>query len=122
MRQVFKNSCCTTPSALCLWGVAFLTFYGFAQLLRNAWPPLEPYGDTLVLAAMAGACLVNFRRNRTLHCALTAPLFIVASAVTALVEARIWHVDMPLVWSVIVAAVALAFVIEWRVAPRHKTT
>ena len=122
MGHMFKDSCCTTPSAMWLWGVVFVALYGLGQLLRTVWPPLEPYRDTLVLAALAGACVVNFRRNRTLHCGLTAPLFLVASAVAALLEARIWHIDMATVWTVIVAGVALAFVIEWRATPRHKTT
>ena len=107
---------------MCFWGVIFVAFYAVSQVFRIVWPPLERYGDTLVLAAMAGACLVNFRVNRTLHCSLTGPVFVVAAAITALVNARIWRIDMALVWSAIVAVVALAFLIEWRAAPRHKPT
>jgi len=107
---------------MCFWAVIFAALYVVTLLLRIVWPSLAGYGDTLVLAAMGGACFVNFQVNRTLHCALTGPVFVVAAAVTALEDARIWLLDMALVWSIMVAAVALAFLIEWRAAPRHRPT
>lgn len=74
-RSVFARSCCTTPSAISFWAVMFVLFYGGALLLKRIWPTLQPFGDTLILAALGAACVVNYSRNRTLHCMLTAPLF-----------------------------------------------
>lgn len=76
-RLTFAQSCCTTPSAMFFWSAMFVLFYGAGLLLGTVWPGLRQYGDTLILTALAAACLVNFGRNRTLHCGLTGPLFVV---------------------------------------------
>jgi len=114
-RSVFARSCCTTPSAIVFWAVMFLLFYGTVLLLRNAWPALEPFGDALILAALGAACFVNYGRNRTLHCMLTGPLFLVAAVIAGLSETGIWRVDELALWGLVLLAVALAFVAEWRV-------
>ena len=117
-RAVFAQSCCTTPSAIGLWSAMFVVLYGAALLLGAVWPALRHYGDTLILLSLAGACFVNFARNRTLHCGLTGPLFVVAAIVALLMEAGIWSVNQSILWAVVLVGVGLAFVIEWRVAGR----
>jgi hypothetical protein len=62
------RSCCTTPAAMIFWAAMFIMIYGAGLLLRSAWPAIQPFGDTLILVALAGAWLLNFGRNRTLHC------------------------------------------------------
>ncbi len=117
------RSCCTTPSAMCFWAAMFLVFYGSGLLLQSASPALEPYVDTLILASMAAACVVNFARHRTLHCALTGPFFLVAAIVAALEEAGIWSVDIVVLWGVVLAGVGIAFFVEWRTfAGRRRTS
>lgn len=108
------RSCCTTPSAMCYWAAVFLLLYGGSLVLRATWPAVQPYGDTLILAAMGAACLLNFRRNRTLHCAITAPIFLVGAAIAALAESGRWNGDLRAVWGVVLIGVAAAFIIEWR--------
>lgn len=73
------------------------------------------YGDTTILVALAAACFVNFGRNRTLHCGLTGPLFLIGAVVALLIEAGIWNVDPDVLWGIVLAGVALAFLIEWRI-------
>ena len=84
------------------------------MLLRSFWPALHAFGDTLLLVSLAAACFINFRRNRTLHCGITGPLFVVAGLATALIEGGAWHFDMTIVWGVVLLGVAIAFVVEWR--------
>jgi hypothetical protein len=118
-RFLLARSCCTTPSAMWLWSVAFGVFLGTGLLLGRIWPALRQYGDTMILIALAGACVVNFGRNRTLHCGLTAPLFAVAALAVFSIEAGLWNVDQALVWEVVVAGVVIAFLIEWRTVGRQ---
>jgi hypothetical protein len=99
---------------MCLWAGVFVLIYGAALLLRSFWPALQAFGDTLLLLSLAAACLINFGRNRTLHCGITGPLFAVAALAAALIEGGAWHVDMTVVWGVVLVGVGIAFLIEWR--------
>ena len=113
-RPTLPQGCCTTPSAMCFWVAAFVLFYGAGLLLGTVWPAVRHYEDTVLLVSLAAACFVNFHRNRTLHCALTGPLFVVGAIVAILAEAGIWHVDLSALWGVVLLGVGLAFLIEWR--------
>jgi asparagine N-glycosylation enzyme membrane subunit Stt3 len=118
----FRQSCCTTPSAAGFWAAMFALFYGMALLLGTIWPGVQRYGDTVILTALGAACFANFSRNRTLHCGLTGPLFLVAAILAFLMEAGIWSIDHSTLWGVVLAGVAVAFLIEWRTARRSKQT
>jgi hypothetical protein len=100
------------------WGAAFALLYVMELLLRSVWPAINPYGDTLILVALGGACFLNFGRHRTLHCGITGPVFLLAAIVAALVEAQRWSLDLSVVWGVVLMAVGAAFVIEWRTVGR----
>jgi hypothetical protein len=88
--------------------------------MRSTWPVLEPYADTLLFAALGSACFINFGRNRTLHCGLTGPLFLIAAVVAFLMEARVWNVNEEALWGLVLVGVALAFLIEWRTVGRPR--
>ena len=103
------------------WGFVFLAVYGVGLLVKAGWPAVGPYGDTLLLVALGIACVINFGRNRTLHCGLTGPLFLLAAVVAALVEAGSWSTNMSVLWGVVLAGVAVAFIVEWRVAGRPRS-
>ena len=115
----FSQSCCTSPAAMWFWAAAFAVLYGIGLVMRSAWPVFEPYADTPLLVALGGACFINFGRNRTLHCGLTGPLFLVAAIVAVLIEAGIWDVGEEALWGVVLVGVALAFLVEWRVVGRQ---
>ena len=116
---VLARSCCTTPAAMCFWAAMFVVIYGAGLLVRSAWPAVQPFGDTLILVALAAACVINFGRNRTLHCGMTGPLFILGAVAAALIEAGTWQFDMAIVWVVVLLGVGIAFFIEWRTVGRH---
>jgi hypothetical protein len=102
--------------------MAFAVLYGAGLLMRSPWPAFEPYGDTLLLAALGAACFINFGRNRTLHCGLTGPLFLVAAIVAVLMEAGVWNVNEDALWGVVLVGVVPAYLIEWRAVGRQDTT
>jgi hypothetical protein len=80
--------------------------------------------NTAMLTALATASVVNVSRNRTLHCALTGPLFLGGAIVALLTEAGVWHVEPSLLWAVVLIGVIGTFLMEWRTLRRegHRTT
>lgn len=114
VRGTFAQSCCTTPAAVGYWAVAFVLLYGAGVILGSLWPGFQPYGDALILTALAGACFINFGRHRTLHCGLTGPLFLLGALVVALIESGVWRIDSRVVWGIVLVGVGVAFIIEWR--------
>jgi hypothetical protein len=116
----FSQSCCTSPAAMWFWAAAFVVLYGIALFARSTWPVFDPYGDTLLLAALGFACFINFSRNRTLHCGLTGPLFLIAAVVAVLMEAGVWSINETALWGLVLVGVALAFLIEWRTVGRQE--
>jgi len=67
---------------------------------------------------MAIGCLANWRRNRSFHCAITGPLFLIAGAVFLLSGVRMIHVNTLWVWQFILIGIGIAFLLEWRYAKR----
>jgi len=105
---------------MCFWVAAFVLIYGAGLLLTSVWPAVRLFGDTLILLALAAACVLNFGRNRTLHCGMTAPLFLLGAVAAALVEAGAWRLDLAIVWGLVLVGVGIAFVIEWRTVGRDR--
>ena len=67
---------------------------------------------------MGIGCLANWLRNRSYHCVITAPLFLVAGAVFLLAGMRMIHVDTRWVWPAVLIGSSVAFLLEWRYAKR----
>lgn len=119
-RLTLAESCCTTRSAIGYWAGIFLLLYSGGLVLGLIWPAVRQFGNTLILTALGAACFLNFDRHRTLHCALTGPVFVLAAGVAALVEAGTWSIDLSAVWGIVAVAVGLAFIIEWRTVGRQQ--
>jgi hypothetical protein len=62
---------------------------------------------------MALGCLANWVRNRSFHCAITGPLFLIGGIMFLLSGARIVHLDTRWIWPVLLAGIGVAFVLEW---------
>lgn len=110
-----KRLCCTSPQALCQWGIAFAIFYaiGWALLL---WLGFEAYELVMLFAAAGLACVANFARNRTFHCLITAPFFLLMAALVALSVHNAWTLPRGLLWTGVVIVVCAAFLLERQVA------
>jgi hypothetical protein len=63
---------------------------------------------------MAIGCLANWLRNRTLHCAITGPLFLIGG-ITFLLSGvyMIPRLDAIWVWIVLLIGTGIAFLLEW---------
>jgi hypothetical protein len=109
-----KGTCCSSPAAMCYWFAASLIAWGVLSLIGLYWHPLHGSSAATVLFAMAIGCVANWLRNRTLHCAITWPLFLIAAAVFLLSDATMIHVNSLLVWPLVVMGVGIAFLLEWR--------
>ena len=114
IRRISANSCCTTPSAMFFWATRFGLLFGIGLFVGWMWPSLLAFTDTYVLVALGLACFANFSRNRTLHCGITGPVFLLGASTMGLIEAGLWDIDPDAIWGVALVAVGLAFVFEWR--------
>lgn len=101
---------------MCYWLAASAIAWGVLSLAGFYWRPLAPAAASTMLLAAGIGCVANWRRNRTFHCRLTAPLLLVAGAVFLLSDAQVLHVQPHLVWPFVICGIAAAFVLEWKYA------
>jgi hypothetical protein len=113
-----KRACCSSPAAMCYWCAASLVAWGVLSLIGLYWRPLHALSAATILFAMAIGCVANWLRNRTLHCAITGPLFLIAAVVFLLSDVSMAHVNSLLVWPFVLTGVGIAFLLEWRYAQR----
>lgn len=116
MTQV--KACCSSPAALCYWFVVSLMAWGVLSLIGIYWHPLHSLPEATCLFAMAIGCLANWLKNRTYHCVITAPLFLIGSAIFTLSGLHVLHVNTHWLWPLVVIGVGIAFLLEWRYARR----
>ncbi len=112
------TACCTTASAMCFFAAAFAILYGAGLVLQYLLTPLQGYGGVILFAALGLACLANFARNRTFHCAITGPFFLLMALLMGLASA--WQRPVPesVLWAVVLIVSGTAFLLEWRYARR----
>lgn len=68
------------------------------------------------MLAMSVGCFANAFKNRTYHCVLTGPLFLIAALVLLLSDPT--HVKPTVIWTGVIAGTAIAFLLEWRYGRR----
>jgi hypothetical protein len=86
------EACCSSPAAICYWFIVSLMAWGVLSLIGIYWRPLHASSADACLFAMAIGCLANWLRNRSYHCAITGPLFLIAGVVFLLSDVRRIHV------------------------------
>jgi hypothetical protein len=63
---------------------------------------------------MAVGCIANWLKNRSLHCAITGPLFLIGGTMFLLSGVRmIPRHDTLWVWPVLLIGIGIAFLLEW---------
>ena len=106
-----KKTCCSSPAAMSYWFAASFLAWGVLSLVGFFWRPLHAASATTILFAMAIGCGANWLRNRTYHCAITGPLFLIAGGVFLLTA-----INTGWIWALVLIGVATAFGLEWRYA------
>jgi hypothetical protein len=112
------KACCSSPAAICYWFIVSLVAWGVLSLIGIYWRPLHASSAAACLFAMAIGCLANWLRNRTFHCGITGPLFLIGGATFLLSGAGAIHVSVGWVWPVVFIGVGIAFLLEWLYAQR----
>jgi hypothetical protein len=112
------EACCSSPAAICYWFIVSLVAWGLLSLVGIYWRPLHAPSSAACLFAMAIGCLANWLKNRSFHCIMTAPLFLVAGVAFLLAGVRLININTILVWRLVVIGIIAAFLLEWRYAKR----
>lgn len=110
-----KGYCCSSWQALCFWGCAFVVFYA-AGLLAIYWLHMQSYQTSALFAALGLACVTNAARNRTFHCVITGPFFLLVALAFALNTAGVWKIPTSVLWATVVIVVCAALLLERRFA------
>jgi hypothetical protein len=106
------KACCSTPATICYWFISSLTAWGILTLVAIYWHPLHASSAATCLFAMAIGCSANWLRNRTFHCAITGPLFLIGGITFLLSGVRLIHLNTHWAWPIILIGVGVAFLLE----------
>jgi hypothetical protein len=112
------EACCSSPAAMCYWLTVSLIAWGVLNLI-GIYCPLHASSGAAFLLAMATGCLANWLRNRSFHCAITGPLFLLAGVVFLLSDVHMVRVNILWVWLLVLIGTGIAFLLEWRYAKRR---
>lgn len=109
-----RQVCCSPPAAMCYWFAASLIAWGVLGVAGINWYPLHWYSAATILFAVGMGCLANWLRNRSLHCAITGPLFLIAAILFLADSLGIARVNVSFVWSLLFVGTGVAFLLEWK--------
>ena len=112
------QTCCSSPSSICFWCSVSLLAWGVLSFVGIYWYPLHASSATTICFAVAIGCAVNWFRNRTMHCALTGPAFLIAGALFLVSGLGMLAVNVSLVWAFVGILTGISFFLEWLFAAR----
>jgi hypothetical protein len=112
-----KQVCCSSPAAMCYWFVVSVIAWGILSVIGIYWRPLRASSAASCLLAMSIGCFANWFKNRSFHCAITGPLFLIAAIVFLLSSVR-WVANVVWVWPLVLIGTCIALLLEWRYAKR----
>src|SRR6266852_1930057 len=75
-----RNACCSSSASMKYWLCATICSWAILSLIGTIWQPLHATSAITVLFAMSAGCFANWIRNRTYHCFIDGPLFLVAAS------------------------------------------
>jgi hypothetical protein len=107
---------------MCYWCSASLLAWGALSLIGVYWYPLHATSAAMICIAVAIGCGANWLRNRTLHCGITGPLFLIAGVVFLLSDARVFQINPDIVWSIVAVLTGVSFLLEWRYTSRSQSS
>src|SRR5260370_41446332 len=94
-----KGACCSSPASICYWCSASLVAWGALSVIGIYWHPIYAPSATRVLLAMAFGCAANWLRNRTFHCAISGPVFLIGAFLFVSSDVTTFRVKVILVWT-----------------------
>ena len=112
--------CCSSPASIRDWLIVSLAVWAFLAIIGNFWHPLHASSAVTCLLVMAVGCFANAFKNRTYHCILTGPLFLIAAIL--FLSSDLTHVRPTAIWTGVLVGTGIAFLLEWRYAQRLSTT
>ena len=112
------GACCSSPAAICYWFLVSLVAWGVLSFIGIYWRPLHAASAAACLFAMAIGCLANWFRNRSFHCLITGPLFLIAGVMFLLSGVRTSYINTHWVWLVLFIGIGIAFLLEWHYGRR----
>jgi hypothetical protein len=115
-RATPTQACCSTPSSLAYWCiVSTVAFVPLVLLSVFVWHPL---GAAALPFAIGIGCVANWLKNRTYHCGITGPIFLLAGIALLLIATLVVKASSNVVWALAVAGTVVAFFLESRYAKR----
>ena len=88
---------------------------GVLSLIGIYWLPFHAPSTAACLFAMSIGCMANWFKNRSLHCTITGPLFLISGIAFLLSALRVIpRIDTLWVWPVLLIGIGIAFLLEWR--------
>lgn len=109
-----RTVCCSSPASICYWFAASVIAWGLLSLVGLYWRPLGRASASTILLAAGIGCAANWRKNRTFHCGITAPLLLTAGTVFLLSDAGILGVPPWIIWVLVGVGTCVAFLLEGR--------
>ena len=114
------KACCSSPASICYWLVVSLIAWAGLAMIGAFWRPLHAPSAATCLLAMSVGCFVNAARNRTYHCIITGPLFLIAAILFLSLDLA--RKNPATIWIGVFVGSAIAFFLEWRYAQRPSAT
>ncbi|HEY3454700.1 MAG TPA: hypothetical protein VGK64_08880 [Bryobacteraceae bacterium] len=108
--------CCSSPAAMFYWFAASLLAWGSLSFVGAYWHPLWAFSAQTILLAISIGCIANWCKNRTLHCSLTGPVFLIAGILFLLGNLKVVKVSSDVIWGLVAIGAGTAFALEGRLA------
>ena len=113
-----RQACCSSPSSMCYWCVVSLVAWGLLSLVGLVWHPLHATSVVTILFAAGIGCFANWIKNRTLHCGITAWIFLAGALTFLLSDTDVIQIEPRFVWPFVAVGTVFSFILEWRFATR----
>ena len=114
------TACCSSRAAICYWFTISLIAWAILGLVGAYWRPLRAGTPQTILLAMAIGCFANWVRNRTFHCGITGPLFLIVAVLLVLSDTHIIAIGSAFMWPTVLLGSGVAFLLEWRYTSHPK--